>query len=265
MSNIIIEKQGRVTIFTLNRPERMNAMSKALIAELAAGVKAFNADPEQYVAIITATGDRAFSAGGDLKDMDSAPMDGPRPLPMIYETDIAGVAASEKPVIAAINGLAVAGGLELALCCDIRIAAENAWFGVFEVARGLIAGVAVSMLPRLLPMGVAKDMMLAGERLSAADAYRFGLVQKVVPQSELLGEAVRKAEAIAGHAQTAVWGTKKIMNFWRDAMLVEQHRYYEAVAHRVFLSGDLAEGVKAFVEKRPPEFSNRWRDPFSIS
>jgi enoyl-CoA hydratase/carnithine racemase len=107
-----------------------------------------------------------------------------------------GIAACEKVTIAAVNGLAVAGGLEVALCCDIRLAAEHAWFGAFEVKRGIIAGVAVNVLPRLLPMGVVMDMMLAGQRLSAADACRLGFVQAVVPQDKLLETANALASAL---------------------------------------------------------------------
>jgi enoyl-CoA hydratase/carnithine racemase len=261
MSELLVERQGHITIFTLNRPERMNALTQDLIHELEAGIKEFNKDPEQYVAIITGAGQKAFCAGGDLKAM-AENVAGSDSLPMSYQPDIAGVGNSEKPVIAAINGLAVAGGLELALCCDIRMASDDAWLGVFEVARGIMAGVAVSLLPRLMPFGAVMDLMLSGERMTAADAHRLGLIQAVVAKDKLLEAAVAKAEAIARQSQPAVWGTKKVLRFWRDALLAEQQRYYEAVVHRVLLSGDMLEGPKAFAEKRTPQFNNRWPDPF---
>lgn len=160
-----------------------------------------------------------------------------------------------------INGLAVAGGLELALCCDIRVASEESWFGLFEVGRGIMAGVAVNLLPRLMPFGAVMDLMLTGDRLPAADAYRLGLVQQLAPAGTVLEAAVAKAEKIAKQSQPAVWGTKKVLRMWRDAMLAEQQRYYEAVVHRVFLSGDMHEGPRAFVEKREPCFGNKWPDP----
>jgi enoyl-CoA hydratase/carnithine racemase len=260
MSDVLVDRRGRVTVLTLNRPERMNALTRPAVAALAAAMAEFNADPDQYVAILTGAGNKSFCAGADLKAMAEDAESGAA-LPIATEPDIGGVGASEKPVIAAINGFAVAGGLELALCCDIRIAVEDSWFALFEVARGIMAGVAVSILPRLMPFGAVMDLMLTGDRLPAADAYRLGLVQQIVSHNDLLGAAVAKAEAIARNSQPAVWGTKKVLRFWRDAMLAEQQRYYEAVVHRVLLSGDLHEGPRAFVEKRAPRFSNCWPDP----
>ena len=107
------------------------------------------------------------------------------------------------------------------------------------------------------------DLMLTGERLTSADAYRLGLIQQIVSKEDLLDAAIRKAENIAQQSQVSIWGTKKVLRFWRDAMLAEQHKYYEAVVHRVLLSGDVHEGPRAFAEKRGPSFSNQWPDPFS--
>ncbi|MFG2939590.1 enoyl-CoA hydratase/isomerase family protein [Streptomyces sp. NPDC048282] len=262
MSDLLVERDGHTTVFTLNRPDAMNALSHALLAELAEGLREFDADDDQRVAVVTGAGTRAFSAGADLKEMAS---DGAAAtaLPMSRQPDIAGVAASEKPVIAAVNGLAVAGGFELALCADIRIAARSAWFGVFEVSRGLLAGVAVSVLPRLIPYGAAMDLMLSGERLPAEDAHRLGLVQKVVEPEELLDAALAKAAVIASHSQSAVRGTKQVLKYWRDLQLAEQQRVYEAVTHRVLLSGDFLEGPRAFAEKREASFAKSWPDPFA--
>jgi len=110
-------------------------------------------------------------------------------------------------------------------------------------------------------MGTAMDLLLSADRLSVEDAWRLGLVQKVTPPDQLMAEALRKADMIAANSQPAVWGTKKVLKFWRDAMMAEQYRYYEAVVHRVFLSGDFHEGPKAFAEKRAPQFRNRWPEP----
>lgn len=260
MPDLLIERHGAVTVLTINRPDRRNAFTKQVMADMAAAVAEFNADPSQRVAILTGAGDKAFCAGGDLGDV-AANADAGTALPMSAGPDIGGLAGSEKPVIAAINGLAVAGGMEMALLCDIRIAAEDAWFGLFEVSRGFIAGVASLKLPRMVPLGVAMDLMLAAERMSAADAYRLGLVQQVVPADELMAAAMTKAEKIARQSPTAVWGTKKILRHWHDTMLQEHHRYYEAVTHRVLLSGDMHEGPKAFLEKREPRFSDGWPNP----
>lgn len=260
MPDIIVEKHGTVTVFTLNRPDQRNALTRAMRTELGELVKAFNADPGQYVGIVTGAGEKAFSAGADLKEMADEVDEGDR-IPVSSWPDIGGISDSEKPIIAAVNGLAVAGGCEIALSCDIRVASTSAWFGLFEVKVGVIAGVGANVLPRLLPMGAAMDMLLAAERLSAEDAHRLGLVQQLVEPGQLMDAAMKKAEAIAANSQTAVWGTKKIVKFWRDAMLAEQHALYEAVAHRVLLSGDVHEGPRAFAEKRPPRFKNRWPRP----
>jgi enoyl-CoA hydratase/carnithine racemase len=263
MADLLVEKQGHTTIFTINRPERMNSLGGTVMADLTAGMKEFQEDPQQYVAIITGAGDKAFCAGGDLKEMAEGAAAGTR-APVSPNPDIGGLAACEKVTIAAINGLAIAGGLEVAISCDIRIASENAWFGVFEVKRGILAGVAVNVLPRLMPMGAVMDLMLSGDRLTADEAFRLGLIQKVVPHEQLMEAALAKAEMVASNSQAAVMGTKQVLKFWRNALMAEQQRYYEAVIHRVLLSGDFLEGPKAFAEKRDAVFSDGWPSPFKV-
>jgi enoyl-CoA hydratase/carnithine racemase len=260
MPELLIEKHGRTTVFTLNRPEARNALTQTMADELAAGIKDLNNDPEQYVGIITAAGEKAFCSGGDLKSMAGEAAEGSK-FPVNPWPDIAGVSDSEKPILCAVNGVAVAGGFELALSCDIRIASTAAWFGVFEVKWGIIAGIAAQILPRLTSTGVAMDLLLSGERLTAEDAWRLGIVQKVVQPGELMDAALAKADMIAQNSQPAVWGTKKIIKYWRDILLAEQQNLYEAVIHRVLLSGDVHEGPRAFAEKRAPTFKNRWPTP----
>jgi enoyl-CoA hydratase/carnithine racemase len=261
MADLLVDKAGHTTILTINRPERMNAMGGTVDADLTAAVAEFQADPDQFVAVITGAGDKAFCAGADLKEMAAGAASGTR-APVARIPDIAGIAACEKVTIAAVNGLAIAGGLELSICCDIRIASENAWFGVFEVKHGILAGVASSVLPRLMPMGAVMDLMLTGARLTAGEALNFGLVQKVVPHDQLMERVLEKAEMVAQNSQAAVWGTKQVIKFWRDALLADQQRYYEAVMQRVLLSGDFLEGPRAFSEKREPVFSKGWPSPF---
>lgn len=261
MPDLLVEKQGHTTILTLNRPGKHNAFNQLMRTELAGALEEFQADPNQYVAIITGAGDKAFCAGADLGGMADAARSG-TVLPISQSPDIAGIAACEKVTIAAINGFAVAGGVEIAISCDIRIASDTAWFGLFEVKRGILAGVACNVLPRLMPMGAVLDLMLSADRLPAEDAHRLGLIQQVRPQEEVLATALEKAEMIAQNSQAAVWGTKKVLKYWRDALIADQQKYYEAVMHRVLLSGDVHEGPRAFVEKREPHFSNRWPDPF---
>src|SRR6478735_3296607 len=261
--DLLVDKQDRFTVLTINRPERMNSLGGTVMSDLQDAMSEFNADPSQRVVIVTGAGERAFSAGADLKELASKnESTGAGQLPMSRNPDIGGLAASEKPVIAAVNGLAVAGGMEIAISCDIRIASENAYFGVFEVKRGFLAGVAVNVLPRLMPLGAVMDLMLSADRMSAQDAYRLGLVQAVTAPGDLMDAAVKKAEMIAQNSLAAVMGTKAVLKYWRDNQIADQQRYYEAVIHRVLLSGDFLEGPRAFAEKREPTFSNGWPDPF---
>lgn len=261
MADLLIDKHGRTTVLTINRPESRNALGGTAVEDMTAAIREFNADPEQYVLVITGAGDKAFCSGADLTAMAGDGEAAAR-LPMPEGgPDIFDIGACEKPVIAAVNGACVAAGFEMALCCDIRLASENAWFGLFEVKWGIVAGIAVNVLPRLLPMGTAMDLLLSADRLGAEEAFRLGLVQKLTPPEQLMEAALQKAEMIAANSQPAVWGTKKVLKFWRDAMMAEQYRYYEAVVHRVFLSGDFHEGPKAFAEKRAPQFKNRWPEP----
>ena len=183
-------------------------------------------------------------------------------MPTLDQPDIGGIAACEKPTIAAVNGLALAGGFELALCCDLRIASTTASFGPPEAKLGLIPRLAVTTLPRLLPMGTALDLVMSGERMAADEAHRLGLVQRVVQPGELLDVAVAKAEAIAANSPTAVWGAKKVLKCYRDLQLAEAQRYYEAVVHRVLLAGDFREGPRSFAEQRAPSFGRTWPSPF---
>jgi enoyl-CoA hydratase/carnithine racemase len=261
MSELNVERRGEVTVMTLNRPERGNSLTLSLAAEMRSALDEFNADESQKVLIITGAGDKAFCSGADLKAM--AGEGGVRMLPATPEPDMLGIAACEKPVIAALNGLTIGGGLEIALCCDIRLAADHVWFQLPEPSRGFIAGVAAMILPRLMPIGDALDMMLTGERMSVEEAYRLGLVQKIVPREKLMEEAERKAHLMCVHSRSALAGTKKVMYFWRNLMLTEHHHYYTAVIHRVLLSGDLVEGLKAFREKRAPAYSKGWPDPLA--
>ncbi|MGL3150377.1 enoyl-CoA hydratase/isomerase family protein [Microbacterium sp. A82] len=265
MSELRVDRDGATTVFTIDRIERRNALGREVVAALTAGVMEFQRDVTQRVAIITAAGVDAFCSGFDLKEMADAGSSVAPTLPVSPSPDICGVAACEKPVIAAINGLAVSGGLELALSCDIRLCTPEAWFGAFEVKHGFLAGVAVNVLPRLVPYSVAADMLLAGTRLDAQRALQLGLVQEIVEHHQLLDAALSRAHAIAAHSPSAVWGSKQVLRYWRDAQLAEQQRYYEAVIHRVLLSGDMMEGPRAFTEKRKPQFSDGWPSPLSES
>lgn len=257
MPDVLVDRQGAVTILTLNRPEAHNAVSPDMITLLKEQMTAFDADETQKVMIITGAGEKAFSSGADLTKS------GTNFMPVSDSPDVGGVTYARKPVIAAVNGLAIGAGMELSMCCDIRIAAEGAWFALPEAGHGFIPSLAAILLPRMMPFGVAMDMMLAGERLTADDALRLGFVQKLVPADQLLTAALAKAERMTRYSQPALWGVKQAGRFWLDIMLSEHQRYYEAVVHRVLLAGDVHEGLAAFRNKRKPEFTQmRWPNPF---
>lgn len=253
-----IDRHGRVTVFTLNRPERRNALTQALADELEAEVAAFDADGQQRVLILTGAGEKAFCSGADLLEVrDDA--DAGTKLPLAPDQHMMGLGLCNKPVICAINGLAVGGGLELALCCDIRLASETAWFALPEAERGFVAGVASVTLPRLLPIGAAMELMLTGNRMSAADAWRLGLVQQVHAPEALLPRALEMAETMSRFSPSATWGTKQIVRHWRNRELDEHDAFYRETMATVFSSGDVAEGLKAFAEKRAPDYDLTWK------
>jgi len=260
-------RQEHVTVLTMNRPEKRNAYDTELSQLLAEALRAFDQDDDQYVAVLTGAGDLAFCAGRDMTeraegggrvDLGRGARGGSTGGLI---TDMMGVGSVAKPVIAAVNGLAVGGGAELALAADIRIASEDAWFGLFEPKRGIVAGAAVHLLPRTIGYGDAAWMLLTGERVPAAEAHRIGLVQRVVPPEQLLDEALRTAASICALSQVSVRVVKRVLRFRRDTMLREAINLSEAMHELLYLGDDAAEGVAAFAEKREPAFSNRWPRP----
>lgn len=252
-----IDRHGRVTLFTINREHRRNAITQALADELEAAVEAFGQDDEQRVLVLTGAGEKAFCSGADLLEVGDVAEAGIK-LPVAPDQFMMGLGKCQKPVIAAINGLAVGAGLEMAICCDIRIAAEHAWFGLPEAERGFLAGVAAVTLPRLMPIGEVMDLMLTGKRLTAGDAHRLGLVQEVVPTDALLPAAMERAEKMSRFSQSALWGTKQVINHWRNRDLDGHDAFYREIVSKVFTSGDVQEGLRAFAEKRAPEFNMNW-------
>jgi enoyl-CoA hydratase/carnithine racemase len=255
VSTIRIERRGHVTVFTLDSPEKRNAYDDEMMAAITAGFLEFDADPEQYVAVVTGAGD-AFCSGNDLSTPTGGRIrKGPRQFPL---TDMMGIGAVGKPVIAAVNGLAVAGGCEIALASDIRIAADTAWFGLFEPRRGLIPGAAMQLLPRMLTYGDASWFLLTAARVDATEALRIGLVQRVVPADDLMTEALAMADGICELSQVSVQAMKKVLRHHRDLFLKETLDYGGVVAELLDLGDDVEEGIRAFREKRDTQFTNRW-------
>ena len=259
MADVLVARHDHVTVFTLNRPHKLNAMTRAMGQEFMQAFGDFEADPDQHVAVITGAGEKAFSAGADLTEIAARNESRTSARPAgAASVDLWSVGRSAKPTIAAVNGLAVGGGLELTLNCDIRIVADTAWFGAFEVRRGIMAGIAVNLLARYMPVGDALYMLMTADRVSAEDALRLGLAQKVVPPDSLSGEVMRVAEMISRNSQVAVQASKRVAYFWRNLAIRESMDYYRAVQQRLMLCADVVEGPRAFAEGRPPQFTHRW-------
>ena len=251
---------GHYAVFTMDRPARLNAQGAVMREELRAALSEFSGDPEMRVGIVTGSG-RAFSAGADLKEMAEGESD--VRARQTEEERIEGFrgnqpfARNSKPFIAAVNGLAIAAGMERAADCDIRIASTEAYSGLFEVKRGILPNYAINHLARVMPFGEAMYLMLTGDTLSVEEAHRLGFVHEVVEPERLMPRAVEIAEMIGSNAPLAVQGSKTVAQFWRRYGLEEAYQLNAAVGHRIQNSDDAKEGPKAFAEKRAPVWKGR--------
>ncbi len=258
----IYEKKDHLAILTLNRPDAMNAMNAAMRREMGDAFVDFRDDGDSWVLIITGAGDRAFCAGMDLREM-AARLAGPPPAPGTprqSEAQIASLMAGNveiwKPIIAAINGVAVGGGLETALACDIRIAADTARMGLSEPKRGIIpGGGGLARLPRIIPIGAAMEILLTGDLISAQEAYRIGLVNQVIPASELMPAAKKMAERLMESAPLALRAIKETVMKTRHMSLEEA--LPARFGPNVMASEDAKEGTAAFGQKRKPAWKGR--------
>ena len=248
------QKEGRIAIFTINRPEALNAISLDAAQELSEAMVDFRDDPQLWVGIITGAGDKAFCVGLDVKSaLSSEKGTKPRARGM-PATPMRGLELW-KPLIAAINGMALGGGLEIALACDIRIASEKARFGAPEVNLGLISGWGgTQRLPRMLPWCKAAEILLMGRPVDAQEAYRIGLVNKVVPPEEVMATAKEWAEVICQAGPLAVRAAKEAMIRGYDMSLEEGLRLENSLVARLVSTKDFAEGTASFREKRKPVF-----------
>ena len=259
--HILFERRDRIAIITINRPERMNAINPQTSAELFDAWSTFRDDPELWVAILTGAGDRAFSAGNDLVHTAQAGRGAtaaenlPRGVPFGGNTRRI---ETWKPTIAAINGYCLAGGLEIALACDIRVAAEHAQFGLPEVTWALIpAAGGTQRLPRAVPLAVAMDMILTAERIDAQAALRWGLVSRLVPADQVMPEALRLAETICTRGPLAVRTAKESILRGLNMSIEQGLGLEELLGRQIARSEDAREGPRAFAEKRKPNYKGQ--------
>lgn len=254
MPVVLYEKEGRIAYITINRPEVLNAMNSQLKKELANVWVDFRDDPEVWIAIVTGAGDRAFSSGSDVKEVTgwdvSSQAFHPEPEPLQE-----GQIEIWKPMIAAINGWCVGGGLELALVCDIRIATESARFGLMEPKVGSFAGSGTIRLPRQVPFAIAMEMILTGDTIDAQRAYEIGLINQVVPSKNLMPAAEKMAERILACAPLMVRASKEQALRGFDIPLTILLR--AGIGTHVRATLDYKEGRAAFMEKRKPEWTGR--------
>lgn len=253
--NIIVETKGRVGIVRLNRPQALNALNSALIHELSTAMNGFESDLNINCVVITGS-DKAFAAGADIKEM------APKSFMDTYLGDFGAtwdrVAHVRKPVIAAVAGFALGGGCELAMHCDMIIAADNAKFGQPEVKLGIIPGIGgTQRLTRAVGKAKAMDLILTGRMMDAAEAERSGLVARVVPLASLMDEAMKAAETIAAMSLPSLMLAKEAVNRAFDVSLAEGVRFERRAFHSLFATEDQKEGMAAFVEKRPPKFKHK--------
>ncbi len=254
-TTILKEVKGRVALITLNRPEALNALNSQLISELNHALDELEGSPEIGCIVLTGSA-KAFAAGADIKEMAELR------YPQIYLDDLFSdsdrVANRRKPIIAAVAGFALGGGCELALMCDFILAADNARFGQPEIKLGVLPGMGgTQRLTRAVGKAKAMEMCLTGRMIDAVEAERAGLVARIVPQAQLLEEALKVAEAIAAKSLPVAMMVKESVNRAFEVSLAEGIRFERRVFHSAFASEDQKEGMAAFIEKREPTFKHR--------
>jgi enoyl-CoA hydratase len=254
--NILVERRGRVGLITLNRPKALNALCDALVRDLDQALNEFEADAGIGAIVITGS-EKAFAAGADIKEMKD------RGFIDVYLGDFITkgwerVAQCRKPTIAAVAGYALGGGCEVAMMCDIIIAADSAKFGQPEITIGTIPGAGgTQRLTRAVGKAKAMDMVLTGRMMDAAEAERSGLVARVVAPEKLLEEALAAAEKIAGHSLPIVLMAKESVNRAFETTLAEGVKFERRIFHATFGTEDQKEGMTAFTEKRKADFKHR--------
>ena len=255
-SSILVERRGAVGIVTLNRPQALNALNAALIAELGSAFDELEAD-SGIGAIVLTGNDKAFAAGADIKEMAG------KTYIQAYAEDFITrgwerVGQCRKPVVAAVAGFALGGGCEVAMMCDVVIAGENARFGQPEIQLGTMPGAGgTQRLPRFIGKAKAMDLCLTSRMMDAAEAERAGLVSRIVPADKVLDEAIAVAERISQMSRPIAMMVKESVNRAFETTLAEGVRFERRLFHSTFATEDQKEGMAAFIEKRKPAFRNR--------
>jgi enoyl-CoA hydratase len=252
---IIAETKGRVGLIRLNRPNALNALNAQIVKDISAALDGFEADDTIGAIVITGS-DKAFAAGADIKEMQS------KTYMQAYKEDFISawdrVARCRKPTIAAVAGFALGGGCELAMMCDILIAADTAKFGQPEIKLGVMPGAGgTQRLIRQVGKAKAMEMCLTGRMMDAAEAERVGLASRVVPAANLVEDAVKTADTIASMSLPIAMMTKESINRAYETTLAEGIRFERRVFHSMFATADQKEGMAAFVEKRKPDFQHK--------
>ncbi len=254
-ANILVEIHGRVGLIRLNRPQALNALNGALIADLNQALEGFESDPAIGAMVLTGS-EKAFAAGADIKEMQD------KTFADVFLGDFIArwedVSRTRKPIIAAVAGFALGGGCEMAMMCDFILAADTAKFGQPEIKLGVIPGAGgTQRLTRFVGKSKAMEMVLTGRMMDAAEAERAGLVSRVVPADKLIDEALKTAAAIAAFSASAVYAGKESVNRAYETTLAEGVRFERRMFQALFATEDQKEGMRAFAEKRPAAFKNR--------
>ena len=257
--NILAETRGKVGLITLNRPKALNALSLAMMREIGKALDAFEQD-DAIGAVVMTGSDRAFAAGADIRDLQE------KEFMHLFLADFPhgpnegwhSLNTMRKPVIAAVAGLALGGGCEMAMACDMIIAADNAKFGQPEIKLGTMPGAGgTQRLTRTIGKAKAMDLCLTGRMMDVQEAERSGLVSRIVPVAELLDEALKVADTIANMSRPVVYLVKEAVNVSFSSTLQEGLRFESRAFHSTFATEDRKEGMAAFVEKREPQFKHR--------
>jgi enoyl-CoA hydratase len=255
---IIYEKKDNIGVLIVNRPDKLNALSNELIKELGMFLDDVEADNELRVLIITGAGEKAFVAGADIQELVTRDALLGRRVSRIRQAIFSRIENLAIPVIAAVNGYALGGGLELALACSIRVSSERAQFGAPEVKLGIIPGDGgTQRLPRLVGLGRAMEMILTGDFIDAAEAYRIGLVNRVAPHEELMENAMELAKKIAARPPLAVQYAKEAVNRSQEGDTVSGYALESYLHALTCTTEDKKEGVQAFLEKRKGKFTGK--------